>query len=219
MLACSVRRPWIALLVAFCAANVPAARASDRTEPREPMELVVANSIPDGGGYVWKDSTGVPRTIRHAGQIVLEKQPRGTYCSGFTFAVAMETLERRGLLRDKSFAQVKQFQREWYGAAEDAGEKQCALAVKRLGVGREVRLADARPGDFVQLWRTDKSGHSVVLAELVREEGAIVGLKYRSSQKLTDGVGDRVERFADAPGRQGKLDRKRIYVARLDGAP
>jgi hypothetical protein len=103
---------------------------------------------------------------------------------------------------------------------KEAQEKQCAFAVERLGIGRHVKeLEAARPGDFVQIWRTNKSGHSVVLVDWVREGERIVGIKYRSSQKSTDGIGDRVEYFADAKGHEGKVDRRRTYVARLDESP
>jgi hypothetical protein len=64
----------------------------------------------------------------------------------------------------------------------------------------------------------NKSGHSVVLVALERDGAKIIGLRYRSSQKSTDGIGDRVEYFADVPGREGKLDRKRMYIARLNAA-
>lgn len=179
--------------------------------------LRIARSFKDGGGYEWRDSTGVPESIEFAGATILARQPKGTYCSGFTFAVAMRTAVDRGLLRGKSVDAVRKFQKEWYGSTPESAERQCALAMETLGVGREVkRLADARPGDFVQLWRTNKSGHSVVLVALERQGDRIFGLRYRSSQKSTDGIGDRVEYFADAEGREGKLDRKRIYVARLN---
>ena len=179
--------------------------------------LEVARAIEDGGGYVWEGGSGAPRSIEFDGQTIVERQEQGTYCSGFTFTVAMEAAAERGLLAGKSVEQVRAFQKEWYGVPEDAQEKQCAVAVERLGVGRHVKkLEAARPGDFVQLWRTNKSGHSVVLVEWVRDAGRITGIKYRSSQKSTDGVGERVEYFADAPGRDGKVDRQRTYVARLN---
>jgi hypothetical protein len=177
----------------------------------------VARSFKDGGGYVWESGSGAPQEIKLRGQTVLPAQQKGTYCSGFTFSVAMEAAAERGLLKDKKLEAVRQFQKEWYGVPKEAAETQCALAVERLGIGKRIKnLEDARPGDFVQLWRTNKSGHSVVLVELVRDGGKIVGLKYRSSQKSTDGIGDRTEYFADVPGKGGKLDRKRIYVARLN---
>lgn len=191
-------------------------------QAREPAKdiLAAAQAIPDGGSYVWANGSGSPRDIRHDGEVILKTQEKGTYCSGFTFCVAMEAARERGLLKGKSAAAVRQFQKLWYGSTKEAAERQCALAVEQLGIGREVKLlADAQPGDFMQIWRTNKSGHSVLFLDWVREGDQIVGIKYRSSQKSTDGVGDRVEYFADAPGHDGKVDRRRTYVARLDESP
>lgn len=181
----------------------------------------VARSFPDGGGYKWEGGSGAPCTIEFDGATILTAQNQGTYCSGFTFAVAMRTAAERGLLAGKTADEVRRFQKQWYGSTKEAAEKQCALAVEELGIGREVkRLDDAEPGDFVQLWRTTKSGHSVVLLELVRDDaGRAIGLRYRSSQTSTDGIGDRTECFADVPGRNGKVDRGRVYVARLFETP
>jgi hypothetical protein len=179
--------------------------------------LAAAQAIPDGGSYVWTNGSGVPRDIRHEGDLILKAQEKGTYCSGFTFCVAMEAAQERGLLKGKSADAVRQFQKQWYGSTKEAAERQCALAVEQLGIGREVKsLADAQPGDFMQIWRTNKSGHSVLFLDWVRAGEEVVGIKYRSSQKSTDGVGDRVEYFADAPRHDGKVDRQRTCVARLD---
>jgi hypothetical protein len=181
--------------------------------------LAIARSFEDGGGYVWENGSGAPRAIEFDGETIVKAQEKGTYCSGFTFSVVMQAASERGLLQGKSAEEVRRFQKEWYGVPKDAAEKQCAIAVERLGIGRHVKnLDDARPGDFVQIWRTNKSGHSVVLVGLVRGDGRIIGLKYRSSQKSTDGIGDRIEYFADVAGREGKVDRLRTYVARLDGS-
>jgi hypothetical protein len=204
----------VAAVFLVAAVSSTAARAS---KPQAVLDI--ARSFKDGGGYVWESGSGAPRAIEHNGEVILKAQEKGTYCSGFTFSVAMQAAAERGLLKGKSVDEVRRFQKEWYGAVEDeeARAKQCALAVERLGIGREVkRLEDARPGDFVQIWRTNKSGHSVVLIDWVREGGRIVGIKYRSSQKATDGIGDRVEYFADVAGHEGKIDRSRTYVARLN---
>jgi hypothetical protein len=132
----------------------------------------------------------------------------------------MQAAAERGLLKGKEIDGLRRFQKEWYGVPKEAQETQCALAVERLGIGRRVKdLEEARSGDFVQIWRTNKTGHSVVLIEPLREEGRLVGLRYRSSQKSTDGIGDRIEYFADVPGREGKVDRTRTYVARLNDKP
>lgn len=187
-------------------------------EPRSVLE--VARSFKDGGGYVWEGGSGAPRAIEFDGQTVVKAQDKGTYCSGFTFSVAMRTAAQRGLLEGKTIDEVRRFQKEWYGVPQEAAERQCALAVEKLRIGKEIKgLAAARPGDFVQIWRNNKSGHSVVLIEWIRQDGQIIGLKYRSSQKSTDGIGDRVEYFADAPGKDGRVLRDRTYIARLDESP
>ena len=181
--------------------------------------LKVARAIPDGGSYVWKGESGSPREVRHGDDLIVKAQSKGSYCSGFTFCVAMEAARERGLLRDKSAEAVRAFQKQWYGSTDEAAERQCALAVETLGIGQEVKpMEKGRAGDFVQIWRTNKTGHSVMLLDWIREGDQVVGIRYRSSQKSTDGVGDRIEYFADAPGHDGKVDRDRTYVARLDRA-
>lgn len=210
-------RKWSGMLLCltwcFGSASV---QADQPVQPAKDV-LAAAQAIPDGGTYVWDGGSGVPHEIRHNGETIVKAQKKGTYCSGFTFTVAMEAARERGLLRGKSADAVRQFQKEWYGSTKDAAERQCALAVDRLGIGREIKkLEQAQPGDFVQIWRTNKTGHSVVLLDWVREGDQIVGINYRSSQKSTDGVGDRIEYFADIEGRDGKVDRRRTYVARLN---
>jgi hypothetical protein len=207
---------------AICGLSLLLAVGAPQLRADEPGKdvLAAARAIPDGGSYVWTNGSGVPRDIRYEGELILKAQEKGTYCSGFTFCVAMQAAEERGLLKGKSADAVRQFQKQWYGSTKEAAERQCALAVEQLGIGREVKsLADAQPGDFMQIWRTNKSGHSVLFLDWVREGDQIVGIKYRSSQKSTDGVGDRVEYFDDAPGHDGKVDRRRTYVARLDAMP
>jgi hypothetical protein len=131
--------------------------------------IEVARSFADGGGYRWEGGSGAPCEIKIDGVMILAAQEQGTYCSGFTFAVVMRSAKARGLLAGKAADELRQFQKQWYGSTEESAERQCALAVEELGIGREVkRLEDAEPGDFVQLWRTNKSGHSVVLLELAR---------------------------------------------------
>lgn len=41
-------------------------------------------------------------------------------------------------------------------------------------------LYEAIPGDFVQFWRTNKSGYSVIFLEWEKNANEIVGIKYWS---------------------------------------
>jgi len=182
--------------------------------PAKPATIVeIARGFPDGGGYEWKGS-GVPEDVRFNDKVILAKG-QATYCSGFTFAVAMKAAAERGLLTNKTTDQVRGFQKDWYGATKESGETQCAYALEKLGIGKPVAIKDAKPGDFLQLWRTNKSGHSVVFLEWVTEGGRPIGVKYRSTQTLTNGIGDRTEYFTGIPGKKGSVDPKRLHFGRL----
>jgi len=201
----NIRSRQLFLLVVF-SFPIVAAGAADVVK--------IANAYKDGGGYKWQGS-GVPEDIRFDGAQILAKG-EATYCSGFTFAVVMKAAEERGLLRDKSVEQIRAFQKAWYGATKESGETQCAFAVEELGIGKSVDPKKARAGDFLQLWRTNKSGHSVVFLGWVKERGRPIGIKYRSTQTSTDGIGDRIEYFTEVPGKDDKVDPKRLYFARLN---
>ena len=78
-------------------------------------------------------------------------------------------------------------------------------SVRQLGIGELVEPEDARPGDFLQLWQTNKSGHIVVFLGWVKRGSRPIGVHYRSSQTLTNGVGNRVEYFAEVAGKNVRL--------------
>lgn len=176
----------------------------------------VARSFADGGGYDWTaGATGVTEPVEFKGERLLEATPGGSFCCGYTFAVAMRVAEDRGLLKDKSVEDARKFLKDWYGAP--GGDKTLVvLAVENLGIGKRVPLEDAHPGDFVQLWREGGSGHSVIFLKWIEEDGKRVGFRYRSSQELTDGIGDRTEYFSDTPGLNGRVLREETYACRLD---
>lgn len=184
----------------------------------EESVVEIARSYPDGGGYnnKWAGS-GTPETVTHDGQQVLAASEGGTYCCGFTFAVAMRAAEQQELLANKSFDEVKRFQKLWYGATDSEDKTLVVLAAETLGVGRGVPIEQAEPGDFVQLWRANGSGHSVVFLKWIEEDDQKVGFRYRSSQGATDGIGDATEYFTDAAGLNGRVLRNKTYACRLSG--
>jgi hypothetical protein len=188
---------------------------------RTPNDVVLAKvrAIPDGGGYNWvAGSTGVPEEIRFKDTLILRKGEGGTYCCGITFAVAMQAADELKMLDDLSPADVKLLQKRFYGVPKDAQELQCVMGLAESGLGYAVSAEEAKAGDFLQFYR-GKDGHSVVFLKWVEENGQRVGFTYRSSQKSTDGVGDKTEYFSDAAGKEGKVDRKRMYFGRLGKRP
>jgi hypothetical protein len=199
------------ILVSFAAVSAlsEAGRAADVVD--------VARSFPDGGGYdkAWK-GTGVPEDVLFNKERILARDDQGSYCCGYTFAVAMKVATERGLLRGKSVEDIRKFQKQWYGATEESAETQCVLAAETLGIGKEVATQAAQPGDFLQLWRSNKSGHSVIFLDWVRRDGQPIGLKYRSSQGSTDGIADHVEYFAGVEGVKGSVLPERLHFCRLN---
>jgi len=175
--------------------------------------VVKEANIYEGGTYVWKGS-GCPIDLVHKDEKILSKSPVGTHCSGFTFTVVFNTLKENQLLDLLDLSQIKEFQNHWYGNTEIGAESQCVYALTKFQLGKKIEFEDAKPGDFVQFWRNNKTGHSVVFLAWVKDEkGKITGLKYRSSQKLTNGIGDRIETVGFG---EKDINPKRIYIGRLE---
>jgi hypothetical protein len=194
--------------------------AKDNANTEPPYVVRVARTFPDGGGYNTKwAGSGTPEEIRFKDTRILAKGENGTYCCGFTFNVVMKAAGEAGLLKDKSADEIKRFQKDWYGAVKDkeTAERQCAIALEHLGIGKQVSPDDAQPGDFLQFWRT-KSGHSVVFLKWVERDGKRIGVTYRSSQGSTDGVGDKTEYFKDSGEEKAEVDPSRMYFGRLNTA-
>jgi hypothetical protein len=124
----------VVALVTGTAAQVTAPPESTSAGPAPADVLAAAHTYADGGGYKWEGS-GTPEEITFNGERILPKSPVGTYCSGFTFAVAMKVGHDFGLFEGRSAAQIKRFQREWYGAVAETAEKQASQAMENLGVG------------------------------------------------------------------------------------
>lgn len=191
--------------------------ASLHAEDRSPNDVVLTTvrQIPDGGGYNWTGgNTGVAEEINFKGTKILSKGNGGTYCCGVTFTVVMKSANELNMLDSLSPADVKLLQKRFYGVPKDAQERQCVMALEESGLGAEVSPDDAKAGDFMQFYR-EKGGHSVIFLKWVEENGQRVGFTYRSSQQSTNGVGDKTEFFSDAAGKEGKVNRQRIYFGRL----
>jgi hypothetical protein len=169
---------------------------------------------PKGGAY-----DGVTEDLVYQGEVVARGESEGrTYCCGLTFEVWLRACERwhearvrKGDLRigDLDARGLKRLRGDWYCARGGLKGPEDALVPGGFGV-KVVKPEDARPGDFVQLWRKSGSGHSVVFMGWEVERGEITGMRYWSTQKSTQGIGYRTERFAGKAG----LDRERLHIVR-----
>lgn len=177
------------------------------------LALSAANSFAAGGGYQL-GGTGIPFDIVFNGKVIVARDDQW-FCSGFTFATVMEAARRAGLLSGKNAAQIKKFQQEWYGASSSpsVAEQQAGPAMANLGIGGPILATQAKPGDFAQIWRTNNSGHSVVFLGWLKDaSGKVVGLRYKSAQPKTNGVGVTEEKFSDSGG---AVLKSRTYFSRL----
>lgn len=194
------------------------AKARIALDIRDGSDVVhAARSYSDGGGYIHAD-TGAPNDIVFAGTTLLHKSKEGTHCSGFTFAVVMKVAQDRGLLNDRSLAQLRKFQKEWYGAVKGAKQKSLVVAMQNLRIGREIPPLQALPGDFVQFWTRDY-GHSVIFLDWVKFNDGIVGFKYRSTQVPSNGIGDRIGYFTSSKYSNAAVIPEEFFVGRLNSDP
>lgn len=166
---------------------------------------------------------GVTADIRYQDRILLRAHPSGnraSHCVGITFEVFFKAMQSRNQViglaadgfNDMGFAELQDFMLLWYAAAGPKEVSNPAYAIVKYGLGQEITSWEAaKAGDFIDFSRSNGTGHSVVFLSWVREEGAIVGLRYWSSQESTDGIGNRTEYFSPTGG----ILRNGFYIGRV----
>jgi len=189
-----------------------------------PHVLRVFDSYPKDGshGYWWPKGSaweGTTRDLVYLGKkIASGDSEKRSYCSGITFEVFFRAYEEWCAEKKEPFrigrlnaATIGDFRRAWYGSD---GDRRCiyhALVDFELGTAVEKR-EEAKPGDFVQFWRHNGSGHSVIFLEWKRKGREIVGLRYGSTQGATNGIGVHTENFGD---RGRAIDPAQVYLVRV----
>jgi hypothetical protein len=175
-------------------------------------QLVLADMarFPTDGthSYWWprageSDYDGVTRDILFDGKRVLKGEPGGrTFCCGLTLEVFANALEKHRQLNPSAAIPLRaadwsEFKRLWF--VTDLNGPGPSQALERYGLGKTITADEVLPGDFVQLWRTNKSGHSVIFLDWLKaNDGTIIGMKYWSTQTSTQGIGETIEHFVVA---------------------
>ncbi len=189
-----------------------------------PNKAVVENLLrfPRNGihPYFWpkrKDAVqydGSTTDVRVGSLVVMKGEPKGrTYCCGLTLELFYRVAgTAQGFSELLAPGASEEFKNLWFCRAVFSPGPEDAMT--SFGLGRKiVKPEDARPGDFVQIWRHKKSGHSVVFIDWARDlKGNIVGIHYWSTQPATRGIGFATELFAD--GGDGVI-RDRLSITRL----
>ena len=172
--------------------------------------------------YSWVSGyDGVTQDLSYRGDVIAkanEDSSKSSFCCGLTFEVyyksimqALEDLDLDEDLNNMKADDFSDFISRWF-VQEKNGDGP-GLALVPYGLGKKIeKMADVRKGDFVQIWRTSGSGHSVIFIEwTLNEAGDTTGMKYWSTQPGTDGVNYNVEYF-DAYG--GKIDKSVTHYSR-----
>jgi hypothetical protein len=182
--------------------------------------LSLTNQI---SGYTYKKSgSGIPfGKIVHKGRTILT-QGQTVYCSGFTLYVCFTIATKAGLIEDKTYGQMYQFYKDWYGISGETNLLS-GNALTRLGIGVNVSWEDAKAGDICQLWRgknpNSLNGHSVIFLDWIYgDDGKKIGIQYRSSQ-TNSGVANNKEYLRGSPiqGRNAPINPSRLFFSRLTG--
>ncbi len=216
-------RALVALL-----ALVVAARAEESVPTEQDFSklvMSVVKSYPTDGThkYWWPKGSDWPGTtcdVEYQGVKACEADAEGRcYCCGLTFEVFVRAWKAWCEAKERPFAipgvdgeEIKDLRSDWFGST---GDKRTLIqhAIVSRGLGRAIeKPEDARPGDFVQLWRNNGTGHSVVFLEWKKGgDGKLKALRYWSTQKSTDGIGEREERVGGDDG----IDPAQVYIVRV----
>jgi hypothetical protein len=187
------------------------------------VQALLAEYPTDGTNDYWwptnSDWRGTTRDIWYRGALVAEGDPYGRcYCVGLTWEVFMRAFQAAdlasggdGTLNGLTVADLEEFQTDWY--VRDLLGAGASDALEGYGIGwRVASFADVKPGDFVQLWRNNGTGHSVIFQGWERDDaGAIVGLDYWSTQSSTDGIDFNDEYFGSG---SNDVDPNLVFVGR-----
>lgn len=153
--------------------------------------------------------------------LVMKGEPKAnTFCCGLTLEVCYKLLEKSSARHKFDSRTGPAFKRLWF--CENLNSPGPLDALTSFSLGRKVEFKDALAGDFMQLWRMDKSGHSVVfIAWAFDQAGNWVGVHYWSTQPGTKGINFNTELFGRPlnlpPNKKNKgIDPANTTLARLN---
>ena len=194
--------------------------------------LDIINTYHIGGGrypyllnHDYANYNGVTRNLYYQGKVLLKAHPSGnkaSHCVGITFEVFFRAMQERnkdlGIAVDDfngmNWDNLFDFVMNWYAASGPKRTNNIVTAVERYGVGTGInRLEDVRAGDFIDINRTNGTGHTVVFLNWIKDGERIVGLRYWSSQPSTRGINYNEEYFHGYGN--GNVIKNQLYMVRI----
>lgn len=173
--------------------------------------------------YSWVGAyDGVTEDIFYKGQRIARANPNGSkscFCCGLTFEVFFNAMQQLNSdlgngedVNGMTVSEIRNFLHLWF--VLDLWGDGPGAAMQAYGIGSVIaNWEDVQSGDFVQLWRTTGSGHSVIFINwITNNSDEKVGIRYWSTQGSTNGINYNTEYFT---GAGGSIDPKFIYFSRL----
>ena len=197
------------ILSPVCLGNSPAAcdPCVDTSTPGGKYYSQVLKNFPKGCGYAWKkfNTPAFKETVKEflkSGKVLCSKRHQ-SMCTSATFLAFLMKAKELVKERKLTLEQVEQWadlKGPVWTILNAQARPDLLLQEMNLGEGRTLRQkeipTDNWPGqgDLVQIWRKDRSGHSVVFSNLLKSpDGKVVGLCYWASNKSTNGYGEKCE--------------------------
>jgi len=169
----------------------------------------VQSSKPEGGGYfagvkAKPAESPIGYSLALFGQPLLSPLRTTSYCSGSSYSAFIESLNL--ILPDGAkridpdhYESLRMQERDggrredgvkFWGHWNDDGPGCQYALVQYCGAGAEIRPIHARPGDFMNINWTSGLGHSVVFLGWYKDADGKKFVRFWSSQKGTNGLGD-----------------------------
>ncbi len=164
---------------------------------------------PDGGGYFIGLKADPPESpigyeLKLFGKSLLNPPRPTSYCSGSTYTAfieAMNLIFPNGAQRlDSLHYEALRMQEPDGGRREDLvkfwgywnadGYGNHYALVQYAKMGRRIHPNNARPGDFMNISWKKGGGHSVIFLGWYKDADGTAKVRYWSSQKRTNGMGD-----------------------------
>lgn len=179
----------------------------------EPLSALVPSIFPSGCTYREKgfSAKAYQETIDHflVTHEVLCDSKHYSMCTSSTFLVFLEDLRElvaEGRVSPNVLVAAKDIKSDAWKLLNIQGRPDLLVdqfkdvSGKPLGESKVLRAKDLpspgwpAPGDIVQIWRKNLSGHSVIFQSYLKDQnGKTVGLCYWSSNEVTNGYGYRCE--------------------------
>jgi hypothetical protein len=178
----------------------------------------------------YKNYNGVTTNLVYQDKTIAKANPSGdkaSHCVGITFEVFFKAMQQRNQdlgisvndFNGMTGEEMHDFMLTWYVANGNKSTSNVAAAVEKYGLGKRINsLADAKPGDFVDISRENNTGHTVIFIDAIKQDGQIIGLKYWSSQESTKGIAYKTE-YLNIKNKNGKkygnVMADKVYIARI----